>query len=85
MRQKAAQEAFQQNGYLPLYVDEKTMGIVYNTLTVPLLLDRFNLLFKGVFAPVDQGAVNSLMANVLAPYWKQNARSILFTMEEEKK
>ena len=61
------------------------MGIVYNTLTVQLLLDRFNLLFKGVFAPVDQGAVNSLMANVLAPYWKQNARSILFTMEEEKK
>ena len=83
--EKAAQEAFQQNGYLPLYVDEKTMGIVYNTLTVQLLLDRFSLLFEGVCAPVDQGAVNSLMANVLAPYWKQNSQSILFTMEEEKK
>ena len=83
--EKAAQEAFQQNGYLPLYVDEKTMGIVYNTLTVQLLLDRFNLLFEGVFAPVDQETVNSVMANVLAPYWKQNAQSILFTMEEEKK
>ena len=83
--EKAAQEAFQQNGYLPLYVDEKTMGIVYNTLTVQLLLDRFNLLFEGVFAPVDQETVNSVMANVLAPYWKQNAQSILFTMEEVKK
>ncbi|MBQ2140934.1 MAG: hypothetical protein II433_07560, partial [Acidaminococcaceae bacterium] len=83
--EKAAQEAFQQNGYLPLYVDEKTMGIVYNTLTVQLLLDRFNLLFEGVFAPLDQETVNSVMANVLAPYWKQNAQSILFTMEEEKK
>ena len=82
--EKAAQEAFQQNGYLPLYVDEKTMGIVYNTLTVQLLLDRFNLLFEGVFAPVDQETVNSVMVNVLAPYWKQNAQSILFTMEEEK-
>ena len=82
--EKAAQEAFQQNGYLPLYVDEKTMGIVYNTLTVQLLLDRFNLLFEGVFAPLDQGTVGSVMANVLTPYWKQNAQSILFTMEEEK-
>ena len=82
--EKAAQEAFQQNGYLPLYVDEKTMGIVYNTLTMQLLLDRFNLLFEGVFAPLDQGTVGSVMANVLAPYWKQNAQSILFTMEEEK-
>ena len=81
--EKAAQEAFQQNGYLPLYVDEKTMGIVYNTLTVQLLLDRFNLLFEGVFAPLDQETVNSVMANVLAPFWKQNAQSILFTMEEE--
>ena len=80
--EKAAQEAFQQNGYLPLYVDEKAMGIVYNTLTVQLLLDRFNLLFEGVFAPVDQETVNSVMVNVLAPYWKQNAQSILFTMEE---
>ena len=80
--EKAAQEAFQQNGYLPLYVDEKTMGIVYNTLTVQLLLDRFNLLFEGVFAPLDQETVNSVMANVLAPFWKQNAQSILFTMEE---
>ena len=83
--EKAAQEAFQQNGYLPLYVDEKTMGIVYNTLTVQLLLDRFNLLFEGVFAPLDQETVNSVMVNVLAPFWKQNAQSILFTMEEEKK
>ncbi len=81
--EKAAQEAFQQNGYLPLYVDEKTMGIVYNTLTVQLLLDRFNLLFEGVFAPLDQETVNSVMVNVLAPFWKQNAQSILFTMEEE--
>ncbi len=81
----ADQIEFQQNGYLPLYVDEKTMGIVYNTLTVQLLLDRFNLLFEGVFAPVDQETVNSVMANVLASYWKQNAQSILFTMEEEKK
>ena len=80
--EKAAQEAFQQNGYLPLYVDEKTMGIVYNTLTVQLLLDRFNLLFEGVFAPLDQETVNSVMVNVLAPYWKQHAQSILFTMEE---
>lgn len=82
--EKAAQEAFQEHGFLPLYVDEKTMGIVYNTLTVQLLLDRFNLLFEGVFAPVDQSTVNSVMANVLAPYWTQNAQSILFTMEEEK-
>ena len=65
--------------------DEKAMGIVYNTRTVQLLLDRFNLLFEGVFAPVDQETVNSVMVNVLAPYWKQNAQSILFTMEEEKK
>ena len=81
--EKAAQEAFQQNGYLPLYVDEKTMGIVYNTLTMQLLLDRFNLIFEGMFAPMDQDTIQSIMANVLAPYWKQNAQSILFTMEEE--
>ncbi|MBR4908931.1 MAG: hypothetical protein IKZ43_07975 [Acidaminococcaceae bacterium] len=81
--EKAAQEAFQQNGYLPLYVDEKTMGIVYNTLTMQLLLDRFNLVFEGVFEPVDHGAIQSIMANVLAPFWKQHAQSILFTMEEE--
>ena len=81
--EKAAQEAFQQNGYLPLYVDEKTMGIVYNTLTMQLLLDRFNLLFEGVFEPMDQETVNSIMSNVLAPYWKQHAQSILFTMESE--
>ena len=79
----AAQDAFQQNGYLPLYVDEKTMGIVYNTLTMQLLLDRFNLVFEGVFEPVDQGAIQSIMVNVLAPFWKQHAQSILFTMEEE--
>ncbi len=83
--EKAAQEAFQQNGYLPLYVDEKTMGIVYNTLTMQLLLDRFNLIFEGMFAPMDQGTIQSIMANVLAPYWKQHAQSILFTMEEDKK
>ena len=81
--EKAAQEAFQQNGFLPLYVDEKTMGIVYNTLTMQLLLDRFNLLFEGVFEPVDQDTVNSVMANVLAPYWKEHAQSILFSMESE--
>ena len=81
--EKAAQDAFQQNGYLPLYVDEKTMGIVYNTLTMQLLLDRFNLLFEGMFEPMDQDTVNSVMANVLAPYWKQHAQSILFTMENE--
>ena len=79
----AAQEAFQQNGYLPLYVDEKTMGIVYNTLTMQLLLDRFNLLFEGVFAPMDQDTVNTIMANVLAPFWKEHTQSILFTMESE--
>ncbi|MBQ6744640.1 MAG: hypothetical protein IJP51_00240 [Acidaminococcaceae bacterium] len=81
--EEAAQEAFQEHGYLPLYVDEKTMGIVYNTLTMQLLLDRFNLLFEGVLEPMDQGTVTSVMSNVLAPYWKQNAQSILFTMEEE--
>ena len=79
----AAQEAFQQNGYLPLYVDEKTMGIVYNTLTMQLLLDRFNLLFEGVFAPMDQDTVNTIMANVLAPFWKEHTQSILFAMESE--
>ena len=81
--EKAAQEAFNQNGYLPLYVDERTMGIVYNTLTMQLLLDRFNLIFEGMFAPMDQDTIQSIMANVLAPYWKQNAQSILFTMEEK--
>ena len=80
--EKAAREAFQQNGYLPLYVDERTMGIVYNTLTVQLLLDRFNLIFEGVFEPMDQGTVNSIMSNVLAPYWKQHGQSILFTLED---
>ena len=78
----AAQATFREHGYLPLYVDEKTMGIVYNTLTMQLLLDRFNLIFEGVFAPMDQTAVNSIVANVLAPYWKQHAQSILFTLEE---
>lgn len=81
--EKAAQEAFQQNGYLPLYVDERTMGIVYNTLTMQLLLDRFNLIFEGMFAPMDQDMVQSIMANVLAPFWKQHGQSILFTMEEK--
>ena len=80
----AAQSAFKEHGYLPLYVDEKTMGIVYNTLTMQLLLDRFNLIFEGVFEPLDQGAIQSIMANVLAPYWKEHGQSILFTMEEEK-
>ena len=80
--ENAAREAFQQNGYLPLYVDEKVMGIVYNTLTVQLLLDRFNLIFEGVFEPMDQGTVTSIMSNVLAPYWKQYGQSILFTLEE---
>ena len=79
----AAQSAFKEHGYLPLYVDEKTMGIVYNTLTMQLLLDRFNLIFEGVFEPLDQGAIQSIMANVLAPYWKEHGQSILFTMEEE--
>ena len=81
--EKAAQEAFQQNGYLPLYVDERTMGIVYNTLTMQLLLDRFNLIFEGMFAPMDQDTIQSIMANVLAPYWKQHAQSILFTVENK--
>ena len=80
--EKAAQEAFEQNGYLPLYLDERTMGIVYNTLTMQLLLDRFNLIFESVFEPMDQTAIKSIMSNVLVPYWKQNAQSILFTMEE---
>lgn len=80
--EKAAQEAFQQNGYLPLYVDEKVMGIVYNTLTMQMLLDRFNLIFEGVFDPMDQDTVTSIMSNVLAPYWKQHGQSILFTLEE---
>ena len=83
--EKAAREAFQQNGYLPLYVDEKVMGIIYNTLTVQLLLDRFNLIFEGVFEPMDQGTVTSIMSNVLAPYWKQHGQSILFTLEEAEK
>ena len=82
--EKAAQEAFQQNGYLPLYVDERTMGIVYNTLTMQLLLDRFNLIFEGMFAPMDQDTVQSIMANVLAPYWKEHGQSILFSMETQK-
>ena len=81
--EKAAQEAFQQNGYLPLYVDERTMGIVYNTLTMQLLLDRFNLIFEGMFAPMDQDTIKTIMANVLAPYWKQHAQSILFTVENK--
>ncbi|MER2139772.1 MAG: hypothetical protein ABS965_06580, partial [Succiniclasticum sp.] len=81
--EKAAQDAFQQNGFLPLYVDEKTMGIVYNTLTMQLLLDRFNLLFEGMFEPMDQEAVSSIMSNVLAPFCKQHAQSILFTLEGE--
>ena len=80
--EKAAQEAFRQNGYLPLYVDERAMGIVYNTLAMQLLLDRFNLIFEGVFEPMDQGTVTSIMSNVLAPYWKQHGQSILFTLEE---
>ena len=80
--EKAAQETFRQNGYLPLYVDERAMGIVYNTLTMQLLLDRFNLIFEGVFEPMDQGTVRSIMSNVLAPYWKQHGQSILFTLEE---
>ena len=80
--EKAAQETFQQNGYLPLYVDERTMGIVYNTLTMQLLLDRFNLIFEGVFEPMDQTTIKSIMGNVLAPYWRQHAQSLLFTMEE---
>ena len=83
--EKAAQAAFQQNGYLPLYVDERTMGIVYNTLTMQLLLDRFNLIFESVFEPMDQNTVKSIIGNVLAPYWKQHAQSILFTMEEGNK
>ena len=81
--EKAAQDAFQQNGFLPLYVDDKTMGIVYNTLTMQLLLDRFNLLFEGMFEPMDQEAVSSIMSNVLAPFCKQHAQSILFTLEGE--
>ena len=79
--EKAAQEAFQQNGYLPLYVDEKTMGIVYNTLTMQLLLDRFNLIFEGVFEPVDQNTIKTIVNNELAPYWMKHSQSILFSME----
>jgi len=82
--EKAAREAFQEQGFLPLYVDEKTMGIVFNTLTMQLLLDRFNLIFEGVFAPMDQGTVNSIIKNVLAPFWKKHDQSILFSMEEGK-
>ena len=70
-----------QYGYLPLYVDEKVMGMVYNTLTMQLLLDRFNLVFEGVFEPMNQDTVTSIMSNVLAPYWKQYGQSILFTLE----
>ncbi len=80
----AAQSAFQEHGYLPLYVDEKTMGIVYNTLTMQLLLDRFNLIFEGVFAPMDQETVQAVLTNVLAPYWKEHGQSILFCMETQK-
>ncbi|MBQ9256303.1 MAG: hypothetical protein IJ181_04185 [Acidaminococcaceae bacterium] len=80
----AAQSAFQEHGYLPLYVDEKTMGIVYNTLTMQLLLDRFNLIFEGVFAPMDQETVQAVLTNVLAPYWKEHGQSILFSMETQK-
>lgn len=83
--EKAAQEALQENGYLPLYVDEKTMGIVYNTLTMQLLLDRFNLIYEGVFEPMNQDTVKSIISDILAPFWKQNAQSILFTMEEKSK
>ena len=79
--EKAAQEAFQQNGYLPLYVDEKTMGIVYNTLTMQLLLDRFNLIFEGVFEPVDQNTIKTIVNNELAPYWMKHSQNILFSME----
>ena len=80
--EKAAQEAFRQNGCLPLYVDERAMGIVYNTLTMQLLLDRFNLIFEGVLEPIDQDTVKSIISNVMAPYWKQHGQSILFTLEE---
>ncbi len=81
--EKAAQSAIREQGFLPLYVDEKTMGIVYNTLTLQLLLDRFNLLFEGVFDPMDQETVKSVMTNVLVPYWKGHAQGILFSMEKE--
>lgn len=80
----AAQSAFQEHGYLPLYVDEKTMGIVYNTLTMQLLLDRFNLIFEGVFTPMDQQTVQAVLTNVLAPYWKEHGQSFLFSMETQK-
>jgi len=79
---KAAMEASGTLGHIPLYLDEKTMGQVINTLSVQLFLDRFNLVFKGL-DPVGEEDLKNIVPRYFAPLWKKHAENILFVLNEE--
>lgn len=78
----AAVRTLQEDGTLPLHLDEKTMSSIFNTLALQLYIDRFNVLFRGAAESVDQETVKNLLETVFIPFWKENADGILFTMEQ---
>lgn len=77
----AAARAMREEGVLPLHLDEKTMGSIFNTLALQLYIDRFNVLFQDVAEPVDQELVNRLLETVFIPFWQENADGVLFAMK----
>ena len=79
---EAAAKAMQEQGYLPLHLDETTMGRVMNTLALQLCIDRFNLLFQGIAEPVSQELIKVLLEKHLLPFWKEYGDGILFRMKE---
>ena len=79
---EAAAKAMQESGYLPLHLDETTMGRVVNTAALQLCIDRFNLLFQGIAEPVSQELIKTLLAKHLLPFWQEHGDGILFRMEE---
>ena len=79
---EAAAKAMQESGYLPLHLDETTMGRVVNTAALQLCIDRFNLVFQGIAEPVSQELIKTLLAKHLLPYWQEHGDGILFSMED---
>ena len=79
---EAAAKAMQESGYLPLHLDETTMGRVVNTAALQLCIDRFNLVFQGIAEPVSQELIKTLLAKHLLPFWQEHGDGILFRMEE---
>ena len=77
-----AYEALRDDGFIPLHLDEITMGRIFNTLAMQAFLDRFNLIFQGIAEPVNSDISDKILKEVFAPFWKQYHDGLLFLMND---